>query len=92
GGTAGHTGPHGEGVARADTGPAQAAAPRAEGADRRTVWVMKEGKPSPLRIRTGISDGSSTEIVEGAVAPGAEVVTDAPAPPSGFAQAMRRPL
>jgi HlyD family secretion protein len=79
-------------VARADAGPARADGPRQDGPDRRTLWVMKDGAPLPLRVRTGISDGSSTEIVEGAVEAGTEVVTDAPAPPSGFAQAMRRPL
>jgi HlyD family secretion protein len=92
GGAAGASGPHGEGVARADAGPARADGPRQDGPDRRTLWVMKDGAPLPLRVRTGISDGSSTEIVEGAVEAGTEVVTDAPAPPSGFAQAMRRPL
>jgi HlyD family secretion protein len=65
---------------------------RAEAPDRRTLWVLKEGKPTPQRVRTGISDGTTTEIVEGPVEAGTEVVTDAPAPPSGFAQAMRRPL
>jgi HlyD family secretion protein len=60
--------------------------------DRRTVWVLKEGKPAPLRIRTGISDGSATEVLEGDVQPGSEVVTDSIGPPTGMAAAMRRPL
>jgi HlyD family secretion protein len=60
--------------------------------DRRTIWVLKEGQVSPVRIRTGISDGSFSEVLEGEVAAGAEVVTDAAGPPSGFAAAMRRPF
>jgi HlyD family secretion protein len=60
--------------------------------DRRTVWVLKEGKPSPLRIRTGISDGTATEILEGDLQAGGEVITDSVGPPSGMAAAMRRPL
>jgi HlyD family secretion protein len=58
--------------------------------DRRTVWVLREGKPAPVRIRTGISDGSATEVVEGELQAGSEVVTDSVGPPSGMAAAMRR--
>jgi HlyD family secretion protein len=60
--------------------------------DRRTVWVLKEGRPTPIRVRTGISDGSATELVEGELQAGSEVITDSVGPPSGFAAAMRRPL
>jgi len=60
--------------------------------DRRTIWVLKDGQVSPVRVRTGISDGSFSEVLEGEVAAGAEVVTDAAGPPSGFAAAMRRPF
>jgi HlyD family secretion protein len=60
--------------------------------DRRTVWLLKEEKPSPVRIRTGISDGSFTEVVEGALQAGDVVITDAAGPPSGMAAAMRRPF
>jgi HlyD family secretion protein len=60
--------------------------------DRRTIWVLKEGKPSPIRIRTGISDGSATEVLEGELQAGGEVITDSVGPPSGMAAAMRRPL
>ena len=60
--------------------------------DRRTVWVLSEERPTPRRVRTGISDGTSTEVVEGELAPGDLVITDAVGPPSGFAAAMRRGL
>jgi len=44
-----------------------AAAPRPE-RDRRLVWVLRDGKPKPVAIRTGLSDGSVTEVAEGTCA------------------------
>jgi HlyD family secretion protein len=35
-----------------------------EGA-RQRVWVLQDGKPAERRIRTGLSDGQRTEVVEG---------------------------
>jgi HlyD family secretion protein len=97
-GATGRTGPGG-GSGRADAaqgnGQGQARARpdgRPETPDRRTLWVVKDGKPAPQKVRTGISDGTATELVESALEPGTEVVVDAAAPPSGFAQAMRRPF
>jgi HlyD family secretion protein len=60
--------------------------------DRRSVWVMRDAGPAQVRVRTGISDGSTTEVVEGDLQPGDAVITDAAGPPSGFANAMRRGL
>ncbi len=31
----------------------------------RTVYILKDGKPEAVRIKTGISDGLNTEVVEG---------------------------
>jgi HlyD family secretion protein len=40
------------------------------------VWVVgREGKPMPLDVRTGISDGSFTEVVSGEISAGQEVIT-----------------
>jgi HlyD family secretion protein len=42
----------------------------------RRVWVMgADGKPQPRRIKIGLSDGSSTEVVEGDLREGDVVVT-----------------
>ncbi len=60
--------------------------------DRRTVWTLKGEKPTPARVKTGISDGSFTEVVDGALEAGDVVITDAVGPPSGMAAAMRRGL
>ena len=61
-----------------------AAATQAQGArkpdggapDRRTVWVLRAQKPEPVRIRTGVSDGSTTEVLEGDLRDGDLVITD----------------
>jgi HlyD family secretion protein len=101
-GAGGAAGPAGAGagaagpVARAEGGAGgpggRPATKGPETLDRRTIWTLKEGQVSPVRVRTGISDGTFTEVVEGEVAAGAEVVLDAVGPPSGFAAAMRRPF
>ena len=44
-------------------------------AARRLVWVQDGGSaPRPVPVRTGVSDGRSTEILEGELAPGDLVV------------------
>ena len=45
--------------------------------DKRTVWVNKGGRLESVDVRTGISDGSLTEVIEGGLQPGDAVVTDA---------------
>jgi len=45
--------------------------------DRKLVWVLKGGLPSSTRVKTGTSDGSKTEVVEGPLAEGDLVLTDA---------------
>jgi HlyD family secretion protein len=40
------------------------------------VWVLRGAAPEPVRIRTGVSDGSMTEVVEGDLREGDTVVTD----------------
>jgi HlyD family secretion protein len=38
------------------------------------VWVLEHGEPKPIAVRTGISDGKSTELVAGPLAEGAQVI------------------
>jgi HlyD family secretion protein len=40
----------------------------------RVVWVLRDGKPAAVPVRTGLSDGSATEITEGALQPGEQVI------------------
>jgi HlyD family secretion protein len=58
----------------------------ADGADapeRRTVWVLRNDQPSPVHIKTGTTDGSKTEVVDGALQIGDLVISDATLP-AGF--------
>jgi len=38
------------------------------------LWVLRDGQPSPVEVRLGLSDGTSTELVGGALAEGTEVI------------------
>jgi HlyD family secretion protein len=70
-------------------------APR-EDLDVRTVWVLSGVEPRPVRIRIGITDGSATEVTEGELQAGDQLVTEvvggeadkppAVAPPGGGQQ------
>jgi HlyD family secretion protein len=42
----------------------------------RTVWVLRGGKPTPVTLRAGISDGSLTEVLGSDLAEGDLVITD----------------
>jgi HlyD family secretion protein len=44
------------------------------------IWVLRNGGPELVRIKTGISDGTSSEVLEGGLAPGDQVITDATGP------------
>lgn len=84
--SAARPGPNGAG-----RGPQQAPK-QVDTPDLRTVWAVRDGQPVPVRIRTGISDGAFTEVVEGGLQPGDRLVTDASGPPSGMAARLRRPF
>jgi HlyD family secretion protein len=54
------------------------------------VWTLQEGEPTPVEVRLGLTDGSSTELLGGPLAEGAEVIVGvadgragAPAPGTG---------
>ncbi len=81
----------GAGAARAGGGNR---GPRpAETRDQRTLWVLREAGPAPVRVRTGISDGSTTELLEGELQPGDRVITDAAGTsPNPMAAPFRRGL
>jgi HlyD family secretion protein len=103
----GRTGrPDGAGMARAAGGPgmgsgraARAGAPARSGdggREQRVFVVGPDGKMAPVRVRTGITDGSFTELLGGDLAEGVKVVVgmetspgrnDLPTPP-GFGPGM----
>jgi len=41
----------------------------------RQIYVLREGKPVPVPVKTGISDNSFVEITAGKLQPGDEVIT-----------------
>lgn len=45
------------------------------GFEDQRVFVLDKGKPKPVRVRTGLTDGKFTEITAGALTPGLEVIT-----------------
>ncbi len=38
------------------------------------VWVLKEGKPAPINVRLGVSDGKATEMLKGDLQAGQEII------------------
>jgi HlyD family secretion protein len=62
----------------AQSGGARRKAPASGGIDpnRKTVWVLRNGQPLPVVIKSGVSDGSLTEVVEGELSQGDLVITD----------------
>lgn len=42
-----------------------------------TIWVLQDGKPVAVPVKTGLSNGHHTEILEGALQPGMRVITEA---------------
>lgn len=43
-----------------------------------TIWILDENKrPRPVRIKTGLTDGINTQIIEGKISRGTEVIVSA---------------
>ena len=38
------------------------------------LWILRHGKPSEITVQLGLGDGAYTEIVEGDLQPGDEVI------------------
>lgn len=47
-----------------------------EASQKRDVWLLRAGKPVVVKVRTGVSDGSLTEVVHGEVKAGDLAITD----------------
>ncbi|WP_230980230.1 efflux RND transporter periplasmic adaptor subunit [Oryzicola mucosus] len=62
-------GPGGRATRPADAGRAEAAMD-----GTRLLFVLKDGQPTPTRVKTGVSDGDRTEVVSG-LAVGDQIVT-----------------
>ena len=62
-------------AARSDGAISRAAKIEERAPDEREVWVLEGKHPHPVSVKVGVSDGTSTEIVEGPLAEGQQVVT-----------------
>lgn len=48
------------------------------GKDRNTIWILGENKqPRPVPVKTGLSDGINTQILEGEITQGTKVIVSA---------------
>jgi HlyD family secretion protein len=65
--------PAGTGSARQARASSRGSSVRDE--ERSAVWVLAENQPVRIPVKTGISDGRDTAILDGDLAPGASVVT-----------------
>ena len=43
---------------------------------RQRVWVLRDGEPQAVEVRTGATDGVLTQVLEGALEPGTDVLVD----------------
>jgi HlyD family secretion protein len=51
--------------------------------DKKRVFKLVDGRPHPVLVKLGLTDGSSTEMVEGDLKPGDELITDILGVPTG---------
>jgi HlyD family secretion protein len=49
--------------------------------ENKIVWLLRAGKPLPVPIAAGISDGTWTELIHGQIRPGDALITDMKANP-----------
>jgi HlyD family secretion protein len=71
----GERGPRGERGEQGQRGERGEQGQKGERGRSRVVWVLREGKPAPVRVQVGLSDGTNTEIVGGELAEGDQVIT-----------------
>jgi HlyD family secretion protein len=43
----------------------------------RKVWILRDGQPEAVKVKTGASDGKFTQILASDLEPGTAVITDA---------------
>jgi HlyD family secretion protein len=49
---------------------------RAETGPNRTIWVLRQGEPTPVEVSIGLSDGKRTRVVSGEIGAGHELIID----------------
>jgi HlyD family secretion protein len=46
------------------------------------VWTLKDGVPQPMTIRVGVTDGRNTQVLDGPIQAGTELIVDAETAPN----------
>lgn len=65
---------------------ASGGAPRRDFGDKKPVFKLVAGKPKMVLVKPGLSDGSSTQMLEGELEPGDQLVTEIIGAPTGPAR------
>lgn len=65
--------------------------PEASPSKEQGIWVLRQGKPVRVKVKTGINDGEWTEIVEGDIKEGDEVIVEIQASKKEFSQPRSHP-
>ena len=60
---------------------------RAQG-DRKPLWKLVDGKPKMVYVKLGLTDGSSTQLLDGDIHPGDQLITEI----QGLPTQQRRPM
>jgi HlyD family secretion protein len=75
GGTPGGGGGGGGGGARPDATSGASGGGGKHG-DRKQIWKLVDGKPKMVMAKTGLTDGSTTQLLDGDIQPGDTLITD----------------
>jgi HlyD family secretion protein len=43
---------------------------------RSQLWILRDGKPTAIPVQLGLDDGANTEVVQGEMRPGDELIID----------------
>ena len=94
GGSGGRRGSGGAGGSGGSGGPRMIdGSSRASGAvvqkdlgDKKRVFKLVDGRPRPVLVKPGLTDGSSTQMIEGDLQPGDQLVTEILGAPTGPAR------
>jgi HlyD family secretion protein len=62
--------------ATAGASTTQSTLPPAPAPGRKSVWLLRNGKPVRVPVSTGVTDGTWTELLQGNVVPGDMLITD----------------
>ncbi|HTL31519.1 MAG TPA: hypothetical protein VL326_00265, partial [Kofleriaceae bacterium] len=44
--------------------------------DRKQLWKLVDGKPKMVFVKIGLTDGSTTQLVDGDLQPGDQLITE----------------